>query len=55
MPIHILQDKNGYYCQWGNSGKKYYFNKFSQNSFESALRKAQLQARAAYSHGYKRK
>lgn len=47
MPIHkvIKNGKTGY--QWGKHGKVYYGS--------GAKKKAEAQAKAAYSHGYKKK
>lgn len=42
MPIRLSHDKNGYYYQYGTTGKKYYFikgNKLSQNiAYNNSLR-----------------
>jgi len=53
MPIHRNNDSNGYYFQWGNHGKKYYFNRNSNDSIINAYNKALLQMRAIYYSGYK--
>lgn len=42
MPIHLRADSKGYYYQYGNHGKKYYFK--SEKGRESAYRKAHRQA-----------
>jgi|WetSurMetagenome_2_1015567.scaffolds.fasta_scaffold98329_3 hypothetical protein len=53
MPIHRGKDRSGNYFQWGNHGKKYYFNKNSDDSIIHAYNKALLQMRAIYHSGYK--
>ena len=52
MPIHVGQDENGPFVQWGNR-TKYYFNKQSVNSFNKAYDRAVRQMKAIYSRGYK--
>jgi len=52
MPIHRKVDKNGTYFQWGERGAKYYYKTGDKVSREAARKKAERQARAAYSHGY---
>jgi hypothetical protein len=53
MPINTRKDKKGYYVQWGNHGKKYYFDHKSYDSYETAHKKAIKQSVAAMYHGYK--
>jgi hypothetical protein len=53
MPIHKGKDSNGYFYQWGHQ-KKYYYNPYSQHSQNQAYLRAVQQAKAIYSHGYKR-
>ncbi len=55
MPIHESKDRDGYYFQWGNHGKKYYYNPYNQKSRAIAYNKSLRQARAIYSSGYKEK
>jgi hypothetical protein len=53
MPVHRGSNKYGYYYQWGNHGKKYYYvpNNVKSRNLSYAL--ATIQGRAAYAHGYK--
>ncbi len=53
MPVHRGQDSKGCYYQWGGRGKKYYYTAGNVNSRENAKKKAGLQGRAAYAHGYR--
>lgn len=57
MPIHSGYDSvnKKYYMQWGSRGKRYYYNPNDKESEKEAYKSAGLQARAAYSHGYKGK
>jgi hypothetical protein len=55
MPIHLRQDKNGYYFVWGTHGKKYHFKENNKQSIIIARNKAVKQAAAAYANGYKKK
>lgn len=55
MPIHKGKDINGYYYQWGNHGKRYYYNINSELSRKRAHKKAIIQKIAAIYHGYKEK
>ena len=48
MPIH----RGSNFYQWGNQ-TKYYYTPGNKKSRESALKKAQKQARAIYSSGYR--
>ena len=41
--------------QWGHHGKKYKFTAGNKQSEKQAEHKANLQAQAAYAHGYKGK
>lgn len=52
MPIHLSQDKNGYYYAWGNQ-HKYYFN--TPNEEQQAYNKVIKQMKAIYSSGYHEK
>lgn len=53
MPIHRRVNKEGTYYQWGNSGKKYYYQPKNKKSRTIAYNKAARQAAAAYASGYK--
>lgn len=53
MPIMRNRDSKGYYFQWGNQ-KKYYYNPNNIKSEKEAYKNAVKQARAIYSHGYKK-
>ena len=50
MPIHQGNDKKGSYYQWGESGKKYYFNQNSIRSMKIEHNKALRQAGAIYAN-----
>lgn len=52
MPIHLSRDSNGSYYQWGNHGKKYYFNSHCKICKSNARNKAIRQMIAIYSSGY---
>jgi hypothetical protein len=45
--------KKGYYFQWGNSGKKYFYNPESPISKGIAKAKADRQGRAVRAAGWK--
>ncbi len=53
MPVRNRRDHNGPYFQWGNHGKKYYYNPLSTRSVNIAAGKALRQGRAAHANGYK--
>jgi len=53
MPVHRGYDTIGYYYQWGNRGKRYYYNPKSLRSENTARNKSYEQARAIYASGYK--
>lgn len=55
MPINRKKDTKGYYYQWGNHGKKYYYTANNPRSRDMAKSKAVKQAQAVYSSGYKEK
>jgi hypothetical protein len=55
MPVHGGKDARGYYMQWGDRGKKYYYQKDDAKSKMAAKRRAHQQERAAYANGYDRK
>lgn len=46
MPVHKGKDKKGYYYQWGESGKKYYYKKGNKISEGIAKSNAAEQGRA---------
>lgn len=52
MPVHRSKDSKGPYYQWGDSGKKYYYESGNQESRENAKNKAKRQGRAARASGY---
>ena len=51
MPVHQGLDSVGYYFQWGNHGKKYYYIPGNIRSETRARRKSNEQARAIYARG----
>lgn len=59
MPVQQGKDSNGSYFQWGEHGKKYYYDPKSDRSKEIARKKAAKQgraikasqARAMFAHG----
>jgi len=53
MPIHQGRDTNGSYFQWGEHGKKYYFDPNDQKSKQDAKQKAVKQAIAIYASGWR--
>lgn len=53
MPVHRSLDSLGPYYQWGHHGHKYHYTPGNRSEREQAKKRAHLQARAAYSHGYK--
>lgn len=53
MPVHRGADSKGPFYQWGDNGKRYYYQANNKRSREIAKTKANLQGRAAYSHGYR--
>ena len=48
MPVRNRRDHSGPYFQWGNHGKKYYYNPLSSRSLKIAAGKAMRQCRAAH-------
>jgi hypothetical protein len=46
MPVFQRVDARGYYFQWGDTGKKYYFDPSSLVSSARARQKAHKQGRA---------
>ena len=54
MPVHEGIDiEGGYYYQWGQHGKKYYFDPNDPQDEKDAQEKAARQGRAAHAHGYR--
>lgn len=53
MPIHSGKDRQGYFYQWGETGKKYYYDPVSRQSATTAYNKAKKQQTAIYSSGWK--
>jgi len=53
MPVIISLDSKGCFVRWGKSGKKYYYKCGSKVARERAKLKAEKQARAIYSSGYR--
>jgi len=45
----------GYYYQWGEHGKKYFFDPKDPQSETEAKSSATRQGRAAHAHGYREK
>jgi len=52
MPIFEGKDTQGYYYQWGNHGKRYYYNPESEKARKNAHKNAIMQRVAAKYHGY---
>lgn len=57
MPVHCgsttRKGKRVGYCQWGRSGKKYYYRLGDKRARQRAKARAERQGRAARAHGYK--
>lgn len=53
MPVHRGKDREGPYYQWGESGKKYYYESGNKQARERAKAKAERQGRAARAGGYR--
>ena len=53
MPVAMHHTSEGWYYQWGEHGKKYFFDPADPESENEAKRKAGLQGRAAHAHGYR--
>lgn len=47
-----MKDSKGYFCRWGSSGKKYYYNPNDKASRERARKKANKQGAAARASGW---
>jgi hypothetical protein len=48
MPVNHRIDSKGHYFQWGNHGKKYYFNPKNQMSIDKAYGLTIKQAHAIF-------
>ena len=55
MPIRNRKDEKGDYFQWGDHGKKYYYEANNEKSKKIARRKAWKQSRAIFSMLNKRR
>lgn len=55
MPIYEGKDSEGYYYQYGNHGKRYYYNPANERSRKSAHKKAIIQMAAIHYSGYREK
>ena len=55
MPVHKGKDEKGYYYQWGEHGKRYYYDTKDNESREKARQKSLRQARAIFAHSYRGK
>ena len=53
MPVRQGNDANGAYFQWGEHGKKYYYDPKSERSKETARKKAARQGRAIKASQYR--
>lgn len=52
MPVNRSKDSKGPYYQWGDAGKKYYYEAGNEESRERAKQKAKRQGKAAHAAGY---
>ena len=52
MPVHEGHDEVGHFFQWGDRGKKYYFETHDDASRDAAEQAARRQERAARARGY---
>jgi hypothetical protein len=52
MPVHEGRDDQGRFFQWGDSGKRYYFDESDEDSRAEAQASARRQERAARARGY---
>ena len=46
MPVHQRRDSRGHYMQWGDTGKRYYFDPDNLRSAARAREKARKQGQA---------
>lgn len=52
MPVRYQLDMKGHYYQWGDHGKRYYFDPRNEASRKLAKSKAIAQMQAAHLNGY---
>ena len=55
MPVKIHHTSVGWYYQWGEHGKKYFFDPDNPEAKSAAENMAMRQGRAAFAHGYRGK
>jgi hypothetical protein len=55
MPVEKHHASEGWYYQWGEHGRKYFFNPDDPKGETLAKKNAERQGRAAYAHGYRGK
>lgn len=55
MPVKMHHTVEGWYFQWGEHGKKYFFDPDDPSSKSKAKNNAARQGRAAFAHGYRGK
>ncbi len=55
MPVKMHHTIEGWYFQWGEHGKKYFFDPDDPSSKSRAKSNAERQGRAAFAHGYRGK
>jgi len=53
MPVKIHHPSERWYYQWGEHGKKYFFDPDNPEAKTMAKNKALRQGRAAFAHGYR--
>jgi len=53
VPTKTGKDKRGCFARWGKSGKKYYYQCGNKKAKDKAVKKANKQAQAIYSSGWK--
>lgn len=53
MPVSRGKDSKGPYYQWGDSGKKYYYESGDKSSRDRAKERARKQGQAAHARGYR--
>jgi hypothetical protein len=52
MPVAKHHTTEGWFYQWGEHGKKYFYDPGDPESEAEAKHKAGLQGRAAHAHGF---
>jgi hypothetical protein len=52
MPVKLHHTSEGWYYQWGEHGKKYFFDPDKPEEKTVAQNNAVRQGRAAFAHGY---